>query len=419
MGVQAGYYAWYLLLLCLPLSGFGFNGAAKLPIYGLYVGSWPPPLAWNICGVLAVLWALIVYYRVTAHIVTNLKLEGAFSVMSECTDLDDLKQRAARTFGLRVGRIRVVASDVVSSPISYGFVRKIILLPIDYTRRYSNSELYSLLLHEMAHIKNGDTAKMLLLRFAGCFLIFPPSFLHDFKRDTEILCDNRVMGAKSVDADTYTDLLVRECSGKATELKGLAFSDSFYAVKSRVDAIYSFPPRAWRLSVLAVMILLVLLAAFVRSCYVPAGWFISNHPADRKLDILVSFSEEEYWAIQMERSAAYDRTGIIPPRLPDRPDTTYFDGTYERLADGSVRIDRAALREAVLPLEEQGKRVEVICFSFYNYTLSSAYKRAEQYPIFRYELESFDEDAQPMIINSPGESYPLDEYMYTFAAHWL
>jgi hypothetical protein len=304
------------------------------------------------------------------------------------------------------------------APISYGFVRKIILLPLDYKSRYSEPELYSLLLHEMAHIKNGDTAKMLLLRFAGCFLILPPGFLRGFKRDTEILCDNRVMGAQSVDMDTYADLLVRECSGKATELKGLAFSDSFYAIKSRVDAIYSFPPLTRQLSVLAAVIFLVMLTTFVRSYTVPASWFISNRPGDRELDILVLFDDEVNWTSLIERADSYRETGVIPPPLPDRSDTAYFDGTYERLADGSVRIDRAALREAVLPLEKQGAGVAVIWFSFYNYTLSEDYKIVEQYPIFMNELEGFDEN-QTLEINNPFESYPLEEYLYTFAAHWL
>jgi beta-lactamase regulating signal transducer with metallopeptidase domain len=399
------------------------NGALKLPVYSLYADTtnWPKPLAWNICGVLAILWFLITFYRVTAHIVTNLKIEGAIYATKECTELEELKQRAANAFGLRrIKRIKIVASDVVNAPISYGFIKKTILLPRDYQSRYSEAELLPLLLHEMAHIKNGDTVKLYLLRLAGSILILPPGFIRDFKRDTEIYCDSRVMGAQSVERDAYAELMVRECSGKVTAMKGLAFSDSFRAIESRVNAIYEFTSQKHRFPAFAAGIMLVLLAMFAWRIAVPAGWFISNKPVDRSLDIYVAFSGEHYPTDLLARSRSYEETGVIPDTPPDRPGMTYFDGTYERLEDGSVRIDRVALHDAIEPLEKQGAAVEVIWFSFYNYSVFEDNKYVADYPIFANELESFDESERYMfVINHPSESYSLEERFYNFAAHWL
>jgi beta-lactamase regulating signal transducer with metallopeptidase domain len=424
IGVRGGYYLWYLLLLCLPLSGFSFNGALKLPIYSLYAGDWfqlmPMPRAWYVCGVLAILWLLIVYYRVTAHIVTSLKLEGAISSMLECDALESLKQKAANMLGLRSKRIQGGASDAVYAPISCGVFKKTIMLPRDYESRYSESELFSLLLHEMTHIKNDDAVKLHLLQLVGCLLILPPGLMHDFKRDTEILCDNRVMSVQHVDTDTYASLMVRECSGKATAIKGLAFSDSFRAIESRIDAIYSYPPAIYRFAVFPVIIILVLLTVFGWRCVAPASWFVPNKPSDRKLDVLVTFTDEESWEEVEARRGHFEETGVFPPPLQDRPDTAYFDGTYERLADGTVQIDRLALRDAVLPIEKQGAKVNEIWFIFYKYTLSADHPYYEEYPVFIDELLDFDESERYQFrINDPNESYRLQDQIYALAAHWL
>ncbi|MDL2218281.1 M56 family metallopeptidase [Christensenellaceae bacterium OttesenSCG-928-M15] len=193
MRIRTCYYSWYALFFSVPLSGLAFNDAIKLPFYDAFLGCftmnfpelnaitdqalhailnltrmarlWQPVLFY-----LTVIWLLVIVLKCLRQIVLNIKLRHQIKKQDAFADPNNLKQKAAREFGLQADKIRVIAAEFIRSPVSYGIFKKTILLPHDYAVRYTSSELYLLLLHEMGHIKNHDTVKIQLLSIAECFI---------------------------------------------------------------------------------------------------------------------------------------------------------------------------------------------------------------------------------------------------------
>lgn len=165
--------------------------------------------------------------------------------------------KAALSLGIQTKNLRVALAEL-SSPVSYGVRKKTILLPKNFDEKYTQEHQYLLLLHELAHIKNHDTLKLFLFNFWECFIRLPKSILCDFKRDTEILCDNKVIGAQKGVRDAYGDLLLQEGTND-NKVRGFAFSDSFYTLKSRLDALYQYTPEKHRRTLFTTVIPVILL----------------------------------------------------------------------------------------------------------------------------------------------------------------
>ena len=92
-------------------------------------------------------------------------------------------------------RVRVRCSDRVDSPLTYGLLRPVILLPKTLDRS-DVSRLAFVLTHEMAHIRRFDALSKLLLAAAACLHWFNPLvwwMAREAGRTLELCCDARVV----------------------------------------------------------------------------------------------------------------------------------------------------------------------------------------------------------------------------------
>ena len=110
--------------------------------------------------------------------------------------------------------VRVRVSGRVSSPLSYGLMRPVILLPISL-RDADDQTLAYVLTHELMHIRAWDMLRKTALLFALCLHWPNPLFwlmarLHT--RDMELMCDERVvrrLGGRKAYCLTLLDMEVR------------------------------------------------------------------------------------------------------------------------------------------------------------------------------------------------------------------
>lgn len=98
---------------------------------------------------------------------------------------------------LRIRRkIQFKTSSLIDSPITTGVLRPIIYFPIGLASGFSNDELDTIVLHELAHIKNHDYLINLLLVLIETLFFFNP-FVHlmikDLRREMEYTCDDMVL----------------------------------------------------------------------------------------------------------------------------------------------------------------------------------------------------------------------------------
>lgn len=113
-------------------------------------------------------------------------------------------------------RLSIRQSDRISTPLTYGIFRPVILLPkkTDWENR---SQLDYILYHEFIHIRRFDLAAKLLLIAALCLHWFNPlvwvMYLF-FNRDLELSCDECVLrqfnGTKADYANTLIDMADRQ-----------------------------------------------------------------------------------------------------------------------------------------------------------------------------------------------------------------
>ena len=140
--------------------------------------------------------------------------------------------RAQRRMGFKHGTA-LLTSNELSSPISWGLMRPVILLN---TRAVEASgEAEAIIAHELAHVARMDWAKLLLARVATALFWFNPLVwllareAHQLREET---ADDAVLAADIADTD-YAQLLVgvarHECPGLLLGAHGVAPSKSSLA----------------------------------------------------------------------------------------------------------------------------------------------------------------------------------------------
>lgn len=401
MSVQTIYYSWYTLLLSLPLSNFGWNRFIKQPLYG---GFFSPEFG-TFCKMTGLLWLIAVTYKTVKFCVVNHKIRSAIKIMEHCSAIDVLARQAAGTVGIKRRNIHLACSDLVSSPASYGFLRQTILLPKDYLTKYTPAELSLLLLHEMFHIKNHDTAKLYILYWVQCFVWIPEKVCKDFRRDTEMLCDNRVLGVRHGARNNYGDLLLKECSGQ-NKLHGLAFSDSYCSLQYRIQALYSHRPEQKRFAVIRALVVLALMISFAWFYFNPAAWLHINENESTQVEITLmcmdNTTEESFVLL--------------------REDDSFRDTC--QIQDGVLQVDKVALYKVVSGMDIQGSSIEGVFIRMLSNPNDYGFladkielTKYEAYGIHISDLESANENNR--FFHATLDDGNAEEMIYLTIARWL
>lgn len=149
-------------------------------------------------------------------------------------------------------RISVRCSDRISSPLTYGVFRPVILLPKNFGR-LGNDELKFVLTHEYVHIRSFDAVFKFALIAALCVHWFNPLVWVMFiiaNRDIEISCDESVIRMLGdCEKQTYAMTLI-SMEERKSGLFPLNSNFSKNAIKERIVAIMKFK-KASALTVIA------------------------------------------------------------------------------------------------------------------------------------------------------------------------
>jgi beta-lactamase regulating signal transducer with metallopeptidase domain len=120
-----------------------------------------------------------------------------------------VKQTAA-LLGIKK-EVKVFFSNMVSTPMTIGFFKPIILIPLASLNKLSSYQMEAVLLHELAHIKRYDYIINIGLCFINIILFFNP-FSHLFKmhlqNERENSCDDWVLQFK-YNSKIYSEALLQ------------------------------------------------------------------------------------------------------------------------------------------------------------------------------------------------------------------
>jgi beta-lactamase regulating signal transducer with metallopeptidase domain len=102
-------------------------------------------------------------------------------------------------------------SSMAEAPLTIGFLKPVILLPVAMINNLDMQQVEAVLLHELAHIKKNDYLLNLLIRIVETLFFFNPFtkwLIHRIRREREHRCDDLVMQFR-YDPHSYASALLQ------------------------------------------------------------------------------------------------------------------------------------------------------------------------------------------------------------------
>ncbi len=93
-------------------------------------------------------------------------------------------------------KIRVYLSDHITTPLTIGFIRPVILLPVALFNHLSIEQAESIIAHELFHIRRNDYLVNIMVSLSGVLLFFNPFaklFEQVIRKERENVCDDKVI----------------------------------------------------------------------------------------------------------------------------------------------------------------------------------------------------------------------------------
>jgi bla regulator protein blaR1 len=145
----------------------------------------------------------------------------------------------ARQLGIHK-KVNVWLSSIADSPMTVGFLKSVILIPIATINHLSTQQVEAILLHELAHIKRNDYLLNLLITFTGILFFFNPFatlLIKGIRKEAENSCDDLVMQFR-YDPHTYiAALLSLEKTRNQQQLAMAAIGENNFVLLERTKRI--------------------------------------------------------------------------------------------------------------------------------------------------------------------------------------
>lgn len=149
-----------------------------------------------------------------------------------------VKNIAAR-MGIRQN-VGIWVSELVSSPVTIGFLKPMILVPLAAINHLTPQQLEAVLLHELSHIRRFDYLLNLVLHFINTILYFNPfakAFVKIVEKEREKSCDELVLQFQYDSHEYASALLTLEKAGHASKTFTMAAAGKKADLLTRVELI--------------------------------------------------------------------------------------------------------------------------------------------------------------------------------------
>jgi len=136
--------------------------------------------------------------------------------------------QSARQMGIRQ-KVAVWLSAKVQVPVTLGFLKPVILLPLTLCNNLTTAQVEAILIHELAHIRRNDFLLNLVVTLLEGLFFFNPfvrRLIADLRKEREHCCDDQVLQFR-YDPHSYVSALLALASGdQQTSLAMAATGDS-------------------------------------------------------------------------------------------------------------------------------------------------------------------------------------------------
>lgn len=137
-------------------------------------------------------------------------------------------------------KVQVWISGFVSSPVTVGFLKPVILVPLAAVNHLSPQQLEAVLLHELSHIRRYDYFFNLLINFIQAVLYFNPfvkAFVRIVEKEREKSCDEMVLQFQYDSHEYASALLTLEKANRENKQLAIAASGKKNDLLHRVELI--------------------------------------------------------------------------------------------------------------------------------------------------------------------------------------
>ncbi len=195
-------------------------------------------------------------------------------------------ERVCLQMGIR-RPVKIYLSNLVTSPITAGYLKPVILLPFAAVNFLTTDQLEAVILHEIAHIKRYDYLVNLIQTLAEVALFFNPFMQlmsRHIKRERENSCDDWVLQYE-YNASSYAYALVKLASVQMPADTGLALRivDKKHSLLIRVKRMIEKQDRSYNYRNQLVSLLGLAASFAVVAWYTPKA-YLSANSVDQKND---------------------------------------------------------------------------------------------------------------------------------------
>jgi len=155
-------------------------------------------------------------------------------------------KRTASLLGIK-RKVQVWVSELVSSPVTIGFLKPIILVPMAAINQLTTQQLEAVLLHELSHIKRFDYLINLLINAIQAILYFNPfvkAFIKITETEREKRCDEMVIQFQYNSLEYASALLELEKVNHSQRLLALSAAGNKNDLLHRIENILNVPKKS-------------------------------------------------------------------------------------------------------------------------------------------------------------------------------
>ncbi|MBC7875221.1 MAG: M56 family metallopeptidase [Ferruginibacter sp.] len=159
---------------------------------------------------------------------TKMHVEWRMFVSKVCTQMSIKKT------------VRLWVSEFVSSPVTIGFLKPVILVPLAAINHLTPQQLEAVLLHELSHIRRFDYLINLIINLVQSILYFNPfakAFVKIIEREREKSCDEMVLQFQYDSHEYATALLMLEKVNIANKPLAVAATGKKNDLLQRIELI--------------------------------------------------------------------------------------------------------------------------------------------------------------------------------------
>lgn len=219
----------------------------------------------NYIEIAALLWVLVVSILVLKIVLPTIVFSYKLSFYKEVREHDvlDMLRECKNKVGVKK-RISIYKTNLVKVPGIFGIFRPKLLLPSNLEKRIEKDELKYIMFHEISHVKRRDIEINCLVSIIQVIHWFNPVLWYAFYKmsvDREIACDALAMSAIGENQSSNYGMTilktVRSFKSNKVVYGMESFANNKYEVKRRIKMISKFKKKSYKVSIVALVILVV------------------------------------------------------------------------------------------------------------------------------------------------------------------